>query len=418
MKIIQLTAENIKKLKVIDITPVGDFIEITGKNASGKSSILDSIWYALAGQSVIPGQPIRTGQDHANVRLDLGEITVERRFTPNGTTIVVESKDGKRFKSPQAVLDELVGQLAFDPLEFSRMKPREQYDMLRAAAKIDLDFDALAKADAEDYERRRDINREVKSLESQLAAIKVPAYAPDEKVDTIALIERLNEIEARNRRVEKTQAELNATKQSRLKTIQSIEALQRQLAEFDAKIADAVIPERLDPAATKAKLAGAEAANEAWRAKTQAFDMRVRIKSKTDQSEACSTRMQERAEKRTAALESANMPVPGLSLADGVILMNGVPFEQASSAEQLRTSVAIAMAANPKLRIIRIKDGGLLDEDGIRILQEMTAGAGYQAWVEKVDSSGKVGIYLEDGSVVANNYELQPAGVADEDDVA
>lgn len=97
------------------------------------------------------------------------------------------------------------------------------------------------------------------------------------------------------------------------------------------------------------------------------------------------------------------MPVPGLSLAEGRVLLNGVPFDQSSSAEQIRTSVAIAMAANPKLRIIRIKDGSLLDEDGLRLIAEQAKENDYQVWIERVDSSGKIGIVMEDGSVSCDN---------------
>lgn len=76
-----------------------------------------------------------------------------------------------------------------------------------------------------------------------------------------------------------------------------------------------------------------------------------------------------------------------------------MPFDQASSAEQLRTSVAIAMAANPKLRVIRVQDGSLLDEEAMRILAEMAQAADYQVWIERVGVSGGVAIVIEDGTV-------------------
>ena len=62
MKILKLTAENIKKLKVVEITPQGNVVQITGRNGSGKSSTLDAIWWALAGKEAIQGKPIREGE--------------------------------------------------------------------------------------------------------------------------------------------------------------------------------------------------------------------------------------------------------------------------------------------------------------------------------------------------------------------
>jgi hypothetical protein len=59
------------------------------------------------------------------------------------------------------------------------------------------------------------------------------------------------------------------------------------------------------------------------------------------------------------------------------------------------------MSANPKLRVLRIKDGSLLDENGLKLITEMADKNDYQVWVETVNTSGNVGVYLEDGSVVS-----------------
>ena len=80
MKIISLTAENIKKLVVVEITPQGNLVEITGKNGAGKTSVLDAIWWALAGASHIQTKPNRTGATNAPRKLYLGEVGVPRTF--------------------------------------------------------------------------------------------------------------------------------------------------------------------------------------------------------------------------------------------------------------------------------------------------------------------------------------------------
>ena len=81
------------------------------------------------------------------------------------------------------------------------------------------------------------------------------------------------------------------------------------------------------------------------------------------------------------------------------MLLNGHPLNQASGAEQLRAGVAIAMALNPKLRVIRVRDGNSLDSGGMRLLAEMAEEHGYQVWIERVDESGTVGFVIEDGEV-------------------
>lgn len=100
------------------------------------------------------------------------------------------------------------------------------------------------------------------------------------------------------------------------------------------------------------------------------------------------------------AIKAAAMPVEGLGFGEGVVTYNDVPFDQASSAEQLRVSMGIAIAANPKLRVIRILDGSLLDADSMRIVSEMAKASDFQVWIELVSMDGHVGVVIEDGAVV------------------
>lgn len=80
-------------------------------------------------------------------------------------------------------------------------------------------------------------------------------------------------------------------------------------------------------------------------------------------------------------------------------MLNGVPFNQGSDAEQLRASLGIAMALNPKLKVIRVRDGSLLDDDSMKIVEQMADKNNFQIFIERVDSSGKVGIVMENGLV-------------------
>lgn len=116
MKIISLTSENFKRLQAVEIRPGGNLVEITGRNGQGKSSVLDSIWAALAGKDACPSVPIRKGKERARIKLDLGELVVTRTFVlqENGdytTQIAVENAQGARYPSPQRMIDALLGEL-------------------------------------------------------------------------------------------------------------------------------------------------------------------------------------------------------------------------------------------------------------------------------------------------------------------
>src|SRR5260221_4288607 len=86
VKILKLSAENFQKITVVEITPDGNLIQITGKNGAGKTSLLNSIWVALGGADAMPGMPVRKGADKGHVTLDLGDIVVTRRFDAEGRT--------------------------------------------------------------------------------------------------------------------------------------------------------------------------------------------------------------------------------------------------------------------------------------------------------------------------------------------
>ena len=112
MKIINLQAENVKRLSAVEIAPDGNLVEITGRNGAGKTSVLDSIWWALAGASTHQAEPIRRGAEAARIRLDLGEVKVERTFkrrkgkdedSPETitTAVKVETVKGARYPSPR-----------------------------------------------------------------------------------------------------------------------------------------------------------------------------------------------------------------------------------------------------------------------------------------------------------------------------
>ncbi|WP_188260687.1 AAA family ATPase [Azospirillum tabaci] len=474
MKIISLEAENLKRIKVVQITPTGPLVQITGKNAAGKSTVLDAIWWALDGGKNIQSRPIRDGETEARVRLDLGEIIVTRKWKRREagdvtTSITVEAANGARFPSPQRMLDDLLGSLTFDPLAFSRMDPKKQLEQLRGLVKLDVDVDALDAANRADFEKRTDANRRAKTLRTQAAAIAVPDDLPEQPVDVAALMDRMTKAADHNASIERRRAnrervgdelsELSAEAQEiessispalsairskatteRTRLRDEIARLQLQIEQLDLdeaadldatekrlrdqvaekrgqaneradKLANAEpLPDPEDVAILRGEIDSANAINDGIKLRDRRIALEKEAAAAESESKALTDYMADREREKAEAIAAAKMPIPGLSFGDSMVLFNGIPFDQASSAEQLRVSVAIAMATNPKLRVLRIKDGSLLDEDGLQMLSEMADASDYQVWVERVDSSGKVGVVMEDGTVATVPSGSAPAG--------
>lgn len=427
MQIVKLYAENFKRLRVVNITPDGNLVQITGANAQGKSSVLDAIWAVLGGAKAAPNEPVRRGNKRSMVKLDLGDLIVTRRFSDDGkTALQVEGANGKVFDSPQRVLDELLGRLTFDPLAFLRLKPTEQLELLRNLVTLEVDIDALDGANTRDFNARTELNREEKSLRAQADAIVVPDPLPP-TVDTDALMEQIVNVgttnaEIEQRRARRIQATQDVVRKNEDANAQLREAdrlrglaaeaeakgqlLRMEATELQAKLdAAEPLPDPVDAADLKRQHDAGVQANKGWYAKRQRDIINDNADAIKAKAQALTDAMAQRTAQRTAAIANAKMPVPGIDFGEGTLLLNGLPFAQASGAEQLRTSIAVAMALNPKLRILCVREGSLLDENGIKLVADMAAEHGFQVWMEQVNTSGGVGIVMEDGQVKETHDE-------------
>lgn len=425
MKIITMVAENYKKLRVAEITPDGNVVLVTGKNSQGKSSVLDAIWTGLVGKRATPDKPVRKGASKAIIQLGLGkdrvEVIVTRTIAPDGAqTLVVEKGRGNRITSPQALLDELLGELSFDPLAFVSMKPKEQVELLRKVAKIDIDVDQMNADSAADFQARTHVNREIKTLESQLQTLVVQPGLPAEKIDDAAIISRINQAGAENKRIEEQRSQRNkitndvdAGESAAVAQSEKIERLKAELegaiallgsmesgvAEMKKTLATMPYPEPVDVSDLTAELSRARIVNAAIDTKNKHDEIETQLRAKERESQHLTRAIEDREEKKAAAVANAKMPIDDLSFDDANVLYRGVPLEQLGEAEQIQIGTRIAMAANPTLRILRILHGEALDDDSLKVITDLAVANDYQLWIAKVDSSGKLGIVMEDGAV-------------------
>ena len=426
-RIIRLSAENIKRLTAVEIVP-GDknLIEITGKNGAGKTSVLDAIWWALGGTSNVQDQPIRNGEDEATVELDLGNLIVKRKFIlqddgSHTTSLTVSNPDGARYQSPQKMLDAILGDLTFDPLAFTRLGAKEQLKSLQTLV-ADFDFDHVAEQRAELFTERRIINRDIKSLGSQIEAVdkKIETNEGAEVIDLSAATKAYDE-------VSKSRETFTHASNERDRGLRSLENATNRVQEITAQIENlkaerdelAETIEHLEkststPLGTMPDISAARANLEKAQSQTAivaAIDEKKRLSERhadlTKQSEALTQKMTDLDNSAADAVRASNMPVSGIAFGAECVLLNDVPFNQGSDAEQLRAAIEIAIAMNPELRICRVRDGSLIDEDGMKALEAYAAKHGFQVWIETVQSDRDTAIVIEDGAVKGGLKEAQ-----------
>ena len=395
MKIIELRAENVKRLKAIEIHPADHMQVIGGRNAQGKSSVLDAIWLALGGGAAAKGtaRPIRDGESKASVTLDLGDLTVTRSWTAKGTALKVTSADGATYSSPQGMLDALVGRLSFDPLEFTRLRPADQRRALLDIVDLPVDVDELDRERKARFDERADVGRRGRSL----GDVAVDESLPTEETSAASIIAKIREAQAAQRKRDDAETALT-------RTADKVAELEAALKEWRSRLDYAQkalngTPPAPDTAPMEADLATVEERNAAIRANNVAraraeekATLRARYDSLTEDIASID-------QTKADALAAAEFPVEGLAFDESGVLYGGVPFSQASSAEQIRVSLAMAMATSPKLRVIRILDGSLLDAENLTLIEGMARDNDYQVWIERVGNADEGAVVIEDGQV-------------------
>lgn len=420
MKITSLQSENVKRLKAVSMEVNGNStVVIGGMNAQGKSSLLDSIEYCLAGKSSIPSEPIRHGEDEARVVIETEEYRIKRTFKSDKSSLVVESLDGAKYSSPQKLLDKLVGDFTFDPLEFSRKKPKDQLAMLQGL--VGLDFSQLDAEKKELYDERTAVNRDVKALQAKLDDL--PKDVP-ERVSIAGLMKQVEEIRANNAKNEDQRKEVyecdriiialeqklddEKVELERMKA--AVQAQQAMIAELAGRIESnkaeyaklrASVGELKDQD-TAELLEQIEKAEEINRlaAKGEERDAVAKeLKARTADSETLTKRINQIEQEKADAMAAAKFPVDGLAFDENGVLLNGLPFEQASSAEQWKVSVAMGFSMNPELKVMLIRDGSLLDPASMKVLSDMAEAEGGQVWVERVSEGDECTVIIEDGSI-------------------
>jgi chromosome segregation ATPase len=322
------------------------------------------------------------------------------------------------------MLDELTGKLTFDPLAFARMQPREQLETLKSL--VGLDFAEMDAKRQELYDERTLVNREGKKLAHQIEGMLEYPDAPDLEVSVSELMEELRQREAHNRANNDKRESLTLTNNQVRAQAGRVEEITAQIAQLETELGSAKGQlEKLRQSQSELKsevtslqdadvqevltqIAGADALNRKVRSNQQRAKLTQLLDDKRTESLSLSAKIQDLDEAKAKALSDATFPIAGLSfneagesaeLAPPVVTYNNIPFAQCSSSEQLRVSLAMGLALNPKLKVILIRDGSLLDKDNLNMIAEMAAVADAQVWLEKVGEGDDVSIIIEDGMV-------------------
>lgn len=415
MSIIRFMAQNFKRLEVAEIEPDEHLNIISGKNAAGKSSVLEAIMYAFAGPTREIPKPIREGENKARIVIETDEYTITRVITPSGQKLTVTTKQGSEITSPQKFLDKLFNSVAIDPVRFTLLDAKEQVKTLIRATGLEQELDQLETQRQNAFNERTLQNRVVKEKEALKKQFR-EEYPEGDIVSAADITKELQEAYDHNRVIEEKMSKLTRideegkTVKTRLavvaaeiqKLMEEQKKLQAELVslrgdyEVIAKEVSEATPRDIDT--IQAKLANLEQMNAYIREREQRDLNEALLTEARTNSELLSQSIEEIDRKKLELLQTSNIGIP-LEIRDDQLYFKGNPLKQCSSAEQIKVSAAIAMRLQPKVKVIIIREGSLLDESSLKALSTIATKYGYQLWVERVDDSGEVGIVIEEGRV-------------------
>ena len=158
IKINQLEIENVKRIKAVKLEPSENGLTIIGgKNNQGKTSVLDSIAWALGGDRFRPSRANREGSvipPYLRVTLSNGLI-VERKGDSSSLKVI----DPNGNKGGQQLLNEFVEQLAINLPRFMEQTAKEKANTLLKIIGVGDELYALETKEQQLYNQRHTIGQ-------------------------------------------------------------------------------------------------------------------------------------------------------------------------------------------------------------------------------------------------------------------
>ena len=402
VKINELLIENVKRVKAVQFEPSADGLTIIGgRNGQGKTSVLDAIAWALGGNNYKPSVPERDGAlVPPNLHLELSNGLIVERKGKNSTLKVTDPNGNK---SGQQLLNEFVSTLALNLPKFINGSDKDKADSLLKILGIG---DVLSQLDTKEnqlYAQRTEVGR-IADRKKKVAD-EMPMYpnVPKEPVSATELIKEQQEILARNG--ENEQKRQNAARYERMLAEAQIAfdeakaALQK--AEQDCLTARKSAEDLHDESTAELEknLAEIEALNIKIRANSTKEAAEVEANNLQQEYDGLTEQIESVREERSKLLDSAELPLPGLSVKDGKLIYNNMPWDGMSGSDQLKVATAIVRKLNPQCGFVLMDK---LEQMDLETLQEFGAWLkqeGLQVIATRVSTGDECSIIIEDGMV-------------------
>ena len=419
VKITALQAENVKRIKAVQIEPAPNGLTIVGgNNNQGKTSVLDAIAWALGGEKYRPAAAAREGAispPHLKVALSNG-IVVERKG--KNCSLTVTDPTGKR--GGQTLLNEFVEQLALDLPRFLNASDKEKADTLLKIIGVGDQLAVMDQRIKALYDKRTAVGQIAAQKKAYADEMQEYPEAPAEPVSAMELIRRQQDILARNGENQRKRQQLSALENKESLMARKVEELSAELeyAEHelskvqqdlqDARKSTADLEDE-STAEIEASLAEIEETNRKVRANMDKARAQDDAQALAAQYGDLTAQLTEARRKRTDLLNGADLPLPGLGVEDGVLTYQGRRWNDMSGSDQLRVATAIVRKLNPACGFVLLDKLEQMDLQTLQGFGAWLQAEGLQAIATRVSTGGECQIIIEDGRVAGDEPAAEPA---------
>ena len=412
VKINKLEIENVKRVKAVTIEPTSNGLTILGgNNNQGKTSVLDAIAWALGGNKYKPSKPARDGSmNPPTLRLELSNgLIVERK----GKNSDLKVTDPSGQKAGQQLLDSFVEELALNLPKFIESSSKDKANTLLQIIGVGDKLWELDRKEERLYNERRTIGQIADQKKKYAAEQPHFPEAPNELVSISDLIHEQQEILARNgenarkrQNREEIRSQLHLS-ESRLKQLK--EQLAQEEATHEKLMGDYIeanksIEDLVDESTEEIEnsIANIEEINREVRANLDKEKAEEDAKQYSSQYDKLTKEIQDVRDERTSLLDSADLPLPGLSVEDGELVFEGQKWDNMSGSQQLRVATAIVRKLKPECGFVLLDKLEQMDIPTLTEFGKWLESEGLQAIATRVSSGEECQIIIEDGYVVSD----------------
>lgn len=407
VKINTLEFENVKRIKAVQLSPTKTGLTIIGgDNAQGKTSVLDSIAWALGGDKFKPSSPKREGsviEPHLKVTLDNG-ITVER----SGKNSALKVTDINGNKGGQQLLNSFIEAFALDLPKFMNQTSREKAQTLLRIIGVGDKLYELENKEKNLYDQRTAIGRIADQKDKFAKEMPVYTDVPAEPVSVTELIAQQQEILARNGENERLRQSKTALQARRNALNEKIEMLQKELARSTDELhivmeqfetASKTVAELKDESTAELEesIRNIEETNKKILANLDREKAEKEAADYTAQYDLYTEQIEEVRRDKRALLEGADMPLEGLSVEQGELIYNGQQWDCMSGSEQLIVAASIVRKLNPSCGFVLLDKLEQMDMNTLAAFGAWLESQGLQAIATRVSKGDECSVIIEDG---------------------